>query len=84
MTAAGHGVDMASPPVDRTGTLMVRLWIEPGHATGVRARITQALDADAEPWVAVAGSADDICAIVRTWVEEVTSSSDPDAETIGL
>jgi hypothetical protein len=32
----------------------------------------------------LAGSADDICAIVRTWVQEVTRSPDPDAETIGL
>lgn len=72
---------MTPPSVDRTGTLMVRLWAEPGHTTGVRARITQTLDADAEPRVAVAGSADDICAIVRTWVEEVASSPDQDAVT---
>jgi hypothetical protein len=34
---------------------MVRLWAEPGHTTSVRARITQTLDAHAEPRVAVAG-----------------------------
>lgn len=84
MTAAAHDEDMTPPSVDRTGTLMIRLWAEPGHTTSVRARITQTLDADAVPRVAVAGSADAIYAIVRTWVEEVATSPDQGAETTGL
>lgn len=80
MTAAAHDAGMR-PSVDRTGTLMIRLWAEPGHSASVRARITQTLDADDDPRVAVAGSAEDIYAIVRTWVEEVASPPDQDAAT---
>lgn len=75
---------MTPPSVDRTATLMIRLWAERGHTTSVRARITQTLDADAEPRVAVAGSADAIYAIVRTWVEEVAGPPDQDVVTVGL
>lgn len=78
MTVVAHDEDMTPPSVDRIGTLMVRLWAEPGHTTSVRARITQTLDGDAAPRVVIAGSADDICAIVRTWVDEFASSPDQD------
>jgi hypothetical protein len=55
---------------DRTGLLILRLWIEANHETGLRARITQTLDTMAgEQPVAVAASADDICAIVKQWVQ---------------
>jgi hypothetical protein len=72
---------MTPPPVDRTGTLMVRLWAEPGHTTSMRARITQTLDSNAKPRIAIAASADDICAIVRGWVEEVVASA-PDLDAV--
>lgn len=75
---------MTPPSVDRTATLMIRLWAEPGHTASVRARITQTLDADADARVAIAGSADAICAIVRTWVDEVAGSPDQDAATTRL
>lgn len=56
---------------DRTGVLILRLWIETNHETGLRARITQTLDTmAAEESVAVATSADDICAVVKQWVEK--------------
>lgn len=56
---------------DRTGMLIVRLWIEANHETGLRARITQTLDTMAtEQAVATAASADDICAVVKQWVED--------------
>lgn len=49
--------------------LIVRLWIETDHENGLRARITQTLDTmETERSVAVAASADDICAVVRKWV----------------
>lgn len=55
---------------DRTGVLIVRLWIEANHETGLRARITQTVDTmAAEQSVAVAASADDISAVVKQWVE---------------
>lgn len=47
--------------------MIVRLWME---SDGLRARVTRTLDAEEnEHSVAVGGSADDICDIVRKWVE---------------
>jgi hypothetical protein len=55
---------------DRSGVLILRLWLEANHANGLRARITQMLDTSrTEQSVAVAASSEDICAIVRDWVE---------------
>lgn len=51
--------------------LIVRLWIEANHDQGLRARITQTLDTEAgEQSIAVAASADGICAVVKKWVED--------------
>lgn len=64
---------------DRTGVLVVRLWIEANHERGLRARITQTLDAIAgEQSVAVAASADDIVAVVKRWVDEFATIGSPD------
>ncbi len=61
---------MKAIPPDRTGLLIVRLWIEPNAREGLRARITQTLDlAGAEQTMAAASNPDDIYAAVRTWVE---------------
>lgn len=55
---------------DRTGILIVRLWIEGNARDGFRARITQTLDsADEEHATATAGDPEDVYAVVRTWVE---------------
>jgi len=57
---------------DRTGLLIVRLWVEAHHETGLRARITQCLDTTTtETSVAVASTADDIYTVVKQWVEDV-------------
>lgn len=62
---------MKSISSDHTGVLIVRLWIEANHETGLRARITQTLGSmGAEQSVAVAATADDICAVVKQWVED--------------
>lgn len=62
---------MTTSSSDRTGVLIVRLWIETNHDHGLRARITQTLDSmAAEQSVAVAASAEDICAVVKRWVDE--------------
>ena len=61
---------MNEPTPDRSGVLILRLWVEASHVTGLRARITQMLDTSrTEQSVGVAASADDICAIVKQWVE---------------
>jgi len=60
---------------DRTGLLIVRLWIEPSAREGLRARITQTLDSEgAEQTMAAAGNPEDIYAAVRTWVEAFVST----------
>lgn len=67
---------MKVPSSDRTGALIIRLWIEANHETGLRARITQTLDTTtADQSVAVATSADDICTVVKQWVEAFTDSN---------
>lgn len=51
--------------------MIVRLWIEPHREQGLRARITQTLDTMAgEHSVSVAKSVEDICAVVKEWVDE--------------
>ncbi|HVL89949.1 MAG TPA: hypothetical protein VM841_06915 [Actinomycetota bacterium] len=59
------------PTLERTGVLIVRLWIEVNHDQGLRARITQTLDTGAgEQSIAVATSAEGICAVVKEWVQD--------------
>lgn len=70
---------MRRSTLDRTGVLIVRLWIETNHQRGLRARITQTLDTmTGEESVAVAASADDICAVVKRWVDDFASPGSPD------
>jgi hypothetical protein len=70
---------MKRQSLDRTGVLIVRLWIEANHERGLRARITQTLDTTAtEQSVAVAASADDICVVVKRWVEDFEGANSRD------
>lgn len=68
---------------DRTGILIVRLWIEGDARDGLRARITQTLDSTGhEQAVATAASPQDICDVVRTWVDAfVDADGGPDRMT---
>lgn len=62
---------MKELPTNRSGVLILRLWTEANHSTGLRARITQMLDMSrTEESVAVAASVDDICRVVKQWVDE--------------
>lgn len=71
---------MDTTPSDRTGVLIVRLWIEDDHPTRLRARITQTLeDTSREKTIAAASTNEDICAIVKRWVE---TFADPGAPTV--
>jgi hypothetical protein len=67
-------------PVDRSGVLILHLWIEANYQAGLRARITQKLDKGAERSIAVVASADDICAVIKDWVE---AFADPARENVG-
>jgi len=61
---------------DRTGLLVVRLWIEGDALGGFRARITQKLDSTAiEHTVAIAGNAEDACAVVQKWIDAFVNSN---------
>ena len=61
---------MAPPSSDRTGILVVRLWIEADPRDGFRARITRTLDATStEQSTAAAATPEDVYAVVRTWVD---------------
>lgn len=61
---------------DRTGILIVRLWIEGDAREGLRARITQTLDSTSrEQAMATAADPEDVYAVVRTWVETFVRQS---------
>jgi hypothetical protein len=55
---------------DRTGIMVVRVWIESNARGGFRARLTHTLDSTAhEAEIAAAADPEDIYAVVRSWVE---------------
>jgi hypothetical protein len=61
---------------DRTGLLIVRLWIEGNAFDGFRARITQKLDsAVSEHTVAMAGNSEDVCAAVQRWIDAFVNAN---------
>jgi hypothetical protein len=70
VTAFDEDGRMATRQSDRTGILIVRLWIEADAQEGFRARITQTLDlTDREQATATAADPEDVYAVVQTWVE---------------
>ena len=47
------------------------MWIEMDHTKGLRARITQTLDAaETQHSVGMATTSEDICSVVKRWVED--------------
>ena len=69
---------MRSRSSDRTGILIVRVWIEGDPAGGFRARITHTLDSTGrEQTTAAAAEPEDVYAAVRTWVEAFVEQSSP-------
>jgi hypothetical protein len=69
---------MRSQTSEKTGILIVRLWIEGDVREGFRARITQTLDStDREQATATAGDAKDLYAVVRSWVEAFIDQEQP-------
>jgi len=58
--------------------MIVRLWIEGDVREGLRARITQTLDSTGrEQTTATAADAEDVYAVVRTWVEAFIDQEQP-------
>ena len=69
---------MKAPAPERSGLLILRLWIERDPVTGLRARITHALDSTGmERVVATASTEDQVYGIVRTWVRAFVDGSAP-------
>jgi hypothetical protein len=65
---------MESQSSDRTGILIVHLWIEENDREGFRARITQTLDSAApDQLMATAATPEDLYDVVKTWVEGFVS-----------
>ena len=56
-------------PAERTGVVVVRIWLEPGHDDGLRARVTATDLATNRETSAAAASVDEIVRIVRAWIE---------------
>ena len=73
-----HHAAMNTQSADRTGILIVRLWIEANAREGFRARITQTLDSTGpEQAMATAAHPEDIYSVVRTWVEAFVDQKSP-------
>jgi len=61
-------------PERRVGVIVIRVWLEKRAAPALRARITRTVDLAAhDETVTVAASADEICAQVRTWLDDFLS-----------
>ena len=57
-------------PPERSGTLILRVWLETGRADGFRARIIRSVGKHQAPPSAVT-SADDVHAAVQAWLDEL-------------
>ena len=76
MTAFSEDEYVKTNSFDRTGILIVRLWIEGTDGQGFRARITQTQDSSGlEHAMSMAGNPEDLYTVVRTWVEAFISSN---------
>ena len=70
MTASHEDERMETQHSDRTGILIVRVWIEGNARDGFRARVIHTLDSTgSERAMATAADPEVVCAVVRTWVE---------------
>lgn len=64
------------PQPDRTGLLILRLWIEGNARDGFRARITQTLDSGGmERAVAMASTPEGVRTVVQNWVDAFINSN---------
>ena len=65
---------------ERTGVLVVRIWVEPGVGGGLRARMTSTLDStEQDELVTVASTPEGIAAVVRQWIDDFIAASASDA-----
>jgi len=58
------------PPSERTGVLVLRVWIEAGSESGLRARITTENELGSQERVSVvAGTVEQVVEFVEQWVK---------------
>ena len=68
---------MATPPQDRTGVLVIRVWLESPTSCGLRARLIRTSDViSGECETTMAATVDDLCDQVRTWLESFLAGAD--------
>jgi hypothetical protein len=73
-----NGMKTISP--EKSGILILRIWMERDPVTGLRARITHALDSTGtEKQIATASTPLAIYGIVRDWVESFVAQGDDGA-----
>ena len=71
---------MEAPPSDRTGILILHLWIDAGASEGFRARITQKFDScESGGTISAAADPEGVYAAVRTWVAGFLEASTDDS-----
>jgi hypothetical protein len=74
MTGAG-GIAGIRPLGDPTGVIVIRVWREPDHPSGLRARIAAVRDvAENDVEDAVASSLDEIVELVQRFVSSFTAA----------
>jgi hypothetical protein len=62
---------------ERTGVLVLRVWIEYDGADGLRARITESSDIlSYEQTTVVVGTIDDVLRVVRDWLDAFVDTRD--------
>ena len=67
---------MTTARPERTGVLIVRVWIEASSPSGVRARITETKDLEeGERTSTVTGTREEIVAIVSEWLDAFAADS---------
>jgi hypothetical protein len=63
---------------ERTGTLILRAWIEDYGDQTLRVRVTWVIQGRAnEPVSSASATVDGVCAIVRDWLEELLREAEP-------
>ena len=66
-----------SPSAEKTAVMVVRAWLEHDQTGQLRARVTQSLDIAApDELVSTASTIDQVCTIVRSWLEAFIARSD--------
>jgi hypothetical protein len=71
---------MTAQPQERTGSLVGRVWLEDDDGSGFRARITRSFGlSPEEEVVTTAGSVEDACLDMCSWVESFAADA-PRAE----